>query len=319
METKPLLEIENLSILLETRRGVARAVDGISFRVAPGETLGIVGESGCGKSLTSLAILRLLAPNARTTADRMHFDGVDLTTLSESAYRDLRGSKIAMIFQDPMTSLNPCFTVGDQVSESLRLHHPDLSNEARKKRVIELFDEVGIPAPATRIGAYPHQLSGGMSQRVMIAMALSGSPKLLIADEPTTALDVTIQAQILKLLKKLQREKGMAMMLISHNFGVVAEMSDRIQVMYAGKIVESGTREELLARPKHPYTAGLLRSRPGLHRGAGLLPTIPGVVPDLLHRPSGCPFHPRCERATELCVTTMPAWERGTACHHPLN
>jgi dipeptide transport system ATP-binding protein len=316
-----LLEVENLSVLLETKNGIARAVDQISFSVRPGETLGIVGESGCGKSLTSLAVMKLLAPNAKLEASRLNFNGKDLLKLSDRQYQNLRGADIAMIFQDPMTSLNPCFTVGDQVDEALRIHGDASikdSKSLRRNRVIELFSEVGIPAPATRLSAYPHQLSGGMSQRVMIAMALTGSPKLLIADEPTTALDVTIQAQILKLLKKIQREKGMAMMLISHNFGVVAEMSDRIQVMYAGKIIESGSRDQILSHPHHPYTVGLLHSRPGLHRGEGLLPTIPGMVPDMLKRPTGCSFHPRCERSIKICSEITPKFEGGIACHHPI-
>jgi oligopeptide/dipeptide ABC transporter ATP-binding protein len=319
-----LLSVKNLSIEFETLRGRLRAVDGISFKLDEGETLGVVGESGCGKSLTSLAVMGLLPPNAIVKADELNFKGIDLLTADEEVKRDLRGGKMAMIFQDPMTSLNPSFTIEYQLDEALRVHGRGNKSE-RRQRSIEMLRLVGIPDPESRLGTYPHELSGGMSQRVMIAMAMTCDPLLLIADEPTTALDVTIQSQILALIQELQKKNKMGLMLITHDIGVVAEMADRIQVMYSGQIVETGSSENVIQRPIHPYTAGLLRSLPSAqgetaHRSR--LKSIAGLVPDLVHRPSGCQFHPRCEFVQEKCRSHLPEIEtksgREVRCFYPL-
>jgi dipeptide transport system ATP-binding protein len=316
-----LLDIENLSVDFPTIGGVMHAVDGVSFRLEEGEVLGIVGESGSGKSVTMLALMGLVAYPGQITADRLAFAGQDLLSLSAGERRRLTGKDLAMIFQEPTTSLNPCFTIGFQLQETLRLHE-GLDRAARRKRAIELLEQVGIPAPESRLRAFPHQLSGGMNQRVMIAMAIACNPRLLIADEPTTALDVTIQAQILDLLLTLQRERGMALILITHNMGVVAETAQRVSVMYAGQVVEERNAAELFAAPQHPYTAALLAALPERSTGETRLATIPGVVPGLHDRPRGCLFHPRCAYANAHCRAVQPAlrpWLDGKVrCHYPL-
>lgn len=303
-----LLDIRDLSVTFATRSGPFRAVDGISLSLEEGEVLGIVGESGSGKSVTSLALMDLLADNATVTAERLAFAGTDLRSLTPRQRRDLNGRDIAMVFQDPMSSLNPCFTVGFQLGESLKVHE-GLSGKALKRRCIELLERVGIPAPESRLSAFPHQLSGGMSQRVMIAIAIACNPRLLIADEPTTALDVTIQKQILDLLRDLQRDRGMGLILITHDMGVVAEMADRVTVMYAGQVVESRPAASLFSQPRHPYTRALLDALPERAAGRRRLPTIPGVVPGLHDRPAGCLFSPRCTFAVDACRTTRPPLE----------
>lgn len=302
-----MLSVENLSVSFETRRGLVNVIEGLSFDLKPGRTLGIVGESGSGKSVTSLAVMGLLPPTARVSSGRILFEGKDLLKASEKEMQDLRGGKLAMIFQDPMTSLNPSFTVGYQLKEALKQH--GLGEGNLDERAADLLRQVGIPDPASRLKIYPHQLSGGMSQRVMIAMAIACSPKLLIADEPTTALDVTIQAQILALLKKIQADRQMGLVLITHDIGVVAQMADDILVMYAGHAMEYGPKEEVIRNPRHPYTQALLASLPGSHglsEFRSRLPTIPGLVPDLLKRPSGCQLNPRCLYADELCRARVP-------------
>lgn len=305
---KPLLSVEDLVVAFEGDEGEMRAVDGVSFTVGAGEAVGVVGESGCGKSVTSLAVLRLLPePPGRVAGGRVVFGGKDLLGLSEKEMRAVRGKEIAMIFQEPMTALNPVLTVGAQIAEGLR-HHLGLSKAAARQRSIELLEKVGIPAPAERIDSYPHQLSGGMRQRVMIAMALACEPKLILADEPTTALDVTIQAQILDLLRGLRREMNMSIVLITHDLGVVADFVDRVVVMYAGKVIEEARVEALFAKPLHPYTQGLLRSVPGFGDNATRkrLPTIPGVVPNLRQLPKGCRFKERCEQRVARCDEAEP-------------
>jgi dipeptide transport system ATP-binding protein len=316
----PLLEIENLTVEFRTAQGALRAVDGVSLAVDPGEIVAVVGESGSGKSVAMLAVMGLLPWTATVTADRLHFDGTDLRRLAPRARRRIIGRDIAMIFQEPMSSLNPCFTVGFQLTEAMRFHM-DLSRRERQARAVELLDLVGIPEPERRLKAFPHQMSGGMNQRVMIAMALACRPKLLIADEPTTALDVTIQAQILDLLGKLQRETGMALILITHDMGVVAETAERVVVQYAGQQVEAQGVQALFEDPHHPYTAALLAALPERATDR-LLPSIPGVVPGLLDRPRGCLFSPRCRFATATCRAVVPPKqpaELGRAlCHYPL-
>ncbi|MBS0559364.1 MAG: ABC transporter ATP-binding protein [Proteobacteria bacterium] len=318
----PLLEIRNLSVEFPTARGVFRAVDGLEMTLDAGEILGVVGESGSGKSVTMLAVMGLIPYPGRVRADVMRFDGTDLLGLSPRQRRSLVGKDIAMVFQEPMTSLNPCYTVGWQIGESLRAHNA-VPKSAVRDRVIELFRQVGIPAPETRLRAFPHQLSGGMNQRVMIAMAISCNPRLLIADEPTTALDVTIQKQILDLLISLQRERGMALALITHDMGVVAETAHRVQVMYAGQMVEEQRTDALFAAPRHPYTAALLDALPERAVGHARLPTIPGTVPGIDDRPAGCLFNPRCRFTTERCVAEPPplAGPAGARarCHYPLD
>ena len=299
-----LLQVKNLATHFPTREGLVRAVDGVSFYLDRGELLGLVGESGCGKSMTALSIMRLVPPPGKIAAGEILFEGRNLVKLSNREMRDVRGDDIAMIFQDPMTSLNPVFTVGEQIAEALRLHRR-LSRRDARAGAIAAMREVSIPDPESRVKDYPHQLSGGMRQRVMIAMALACDPKLLIADEPTTALDVTIQAQILELLNHLRRTRDLAILLITHDLGVVAEVADRVAVMYTGKIVEESPVDELFARPKHPYTEGLLRSVPKLTvqdvAKAERLQTIEGVVPKPTNLPPGCHFEPRCPYRMPRC------------------
>jgi peptide/nickel transport system ATP-binding protein len=310
-----LLEVHNLSTHFPTREGLVRAVDDLSFYLDRGELLGLVGESGCGKSMTALSIMRLIAPPGRIVAGEIVFDGRNLLQLSNAAMRDVRGNDIAMIFQDPMTSLNPVFTVGEQIAEALRLHRR-LSRKAARQAAVEAMREVSIPDPALRADDYPHQLSGGMRQRVMIAMSLACDPELLIADEPTTALDVTIQAQILELLNGLRRNRDLAILLITHDLGVVAEVADRVAVMYTGKIVEESPVAELFARPKHPYTEGLLHSVPKLTAEhvakSERLQTIEGTVPKPTKLPPGCHFEPRCRYRMPRCKEgEIPLYEVG--------
>jgi oligopeptide/dipeptide ABC transporter ATP-binding protein len=304
------LRVEHLVTEFATDGGVLRAVDDVSFEIAPGATLGIVGESGCGKSVTSLSILRLIQRPGRIASGKIVFEGRDLLSLSERQMRAVRGREIAMVFQEPMSSLNPVYTVGEQIAESIILHQGRTKREALA-RAVELLALVGIPSPGERVHAYPHQLSGGMRQRVMIAMALSCDPKLLIADEPTTALDVTIQAQILELLGSLRKKTGMAVMLITHDLGLVAEFAEHVVVMYAGRVVESASVTDLFRSPRHPYTRGLLRSVPSYADNARRprLPTIPGVVPDLRKLPPGCRFRDRCELVVDRCKREEPALE----------
>ena len=312
----PLLDIKNLTVEFKTASGFFRAVDNVSMSVDTREVLAIVGESGSGKSVSMLAVMGLLPWTAKVTADKIDFDGRDLLNIAPADRRKITGKDMAMIFQEPMSSLNPCFTVGFQLMEAMQTHL-DLDKSQRKKRAIELLEEVGIPAPETRLGSFPHQLSGGMSQRVMIAMALACNPKLLIADEPTTALDVTIQAQILELLVRLQKETGMGLVLITHSMGVVAETAERVSVQYAGQKVEEQPVANLFATPRHPYTAALLSALPERSLGKRL-PSITGVVPGQFDRPKGCLFAPRCTYATELCQTTAPHMIKGALCHYPL-
>ncbi len=307
--SEPLLTVEDLRTYFHTDGGVAKAVDGVSFTLKKGETLGLVGESGCGKSVTSLSVMRLIPePPGEIVSGQIRFNGRNLLGLDETAVQSVRGNDIAMIFQEPMTSLNPVFTCGDQIDEAVRLHQR-LGKGAARAKTVEMLDLVGIPDPAQRANEYPHQLSGGMRQRVMIAMALSCNPELLIADEPTTALDVTIQAQILELLDRLQREFGMAVLMITHDLGVIAEVADRVAVMYAGKIVETGTVDEIFADPRHPYTRGLLESIPKLNEEKNRLSVIPGSVPDATRFPAGCRFAPRCSLAENICDTDEPRME----------
>jgi dipeptide transport system ATP-binding protein len=317
-----LLEIENLSVEFPAVAGRLKAVDRVSLSVDEGEVLGIVGESGSGKSVTMLAMMGLVPFPGEVRADRLRFAGRDLLGLSTRQRRGITGKDVAMVFQEPTSSLNPCFTIGFQLGETLRLHE-GLDRAARRRRSIELLEQVGIPAPGARLRAFPHQLSGGMNQRVMIAMAIACNPRLLIADEPTTALDVTIQAQILDLLVRLQRERQMALILITHNMGVVAETAQRVMVMYAGQVVEEQPAERLFAAPRHPYTAALLSALPERSHGHNRLPTIPGMVPGLHDRPTGCLFNPRCRYADARCRTQEPALTRATAasvrCHYPLD
>jgi peptide/nickel transport system ATP-binding protein len=305
----PLLEVEGLRTSFHTRDGIVRAVTGIDFHVNRGEILGLVGESGCGKSVTSLSILRLIAPPGRIEAGSIRFDGQDLMQLRDNDMRKLRGNRISMIFQQPTSSLNPVMSVGTQITEVLGLHR-NMKGRVARARAEELLRLVGIPDPARRLDAYPHSLSGGMAQRVMIAMALACQPELLIADEPTTALDVTIQAQILDLMRALQQETGTAIILITHDLGVVAEMADRVAVMYAGEIVEQADVETLFADPKHPYTRGLIGSVPTLGQVREELATIPGSVPNLVDLPQGCRFAPRCTERVEKGITEAEE-------HHP--
>ncbi|EYE88218.1 peptide ABC transporter ATP-binding protein [Fervidicella metallireducens AeB] len=302
-----LLDIRNLRTYFYTEDGVVPAVDGVSFYIKPGETLGVVGESGCGKSVTSISTLRLVPnpPGKIMEGSEIIFEGTDLLKLSEAEMRKIRGNKISMIFQEPMTSLNPVFRIGDQIAEVLLLHQGLNKAEAREK-AIEMLKLVGIPRPEKVVDDYPHSLSGGMRQRVMIAMALACNPRLLIADEPTTALDVTVQAQILDLMNDLKKKVNAAVMLITHNLGVVAESCDRVVVMYAGKVVEEGDVYSIFEDPKHPYTVGLLKSMPSAVGGQDKLDSIPGVVPNPLNLPKGCRFAPRCNKAMDICREKQP-------------
>ncbi|HEX5164967.1 MAG TPA: ABC transporter ATP-binding protein [Thermomicrobiales bacterium] len=304
---EPLLDVKNLKTQFFTQDGVVRAVDDVTFHIMPGETLGVVGESGSGKSITAMSIMRLIpTPPGRIVNGSVNFEGDDILAMSDEEMRSVRGNKIAMIFQDPMTSLNPVLNINRQIGETLELHL-GMSKSQSRKRAIELLSMVGIPNAERRVDQYPHQFSGGMRQRVMIAMALSCNPTLLIADEPTTALDVTIQAQILDLMRSLQVEHNTALMLITHDLGVVAGMTDRIQVMYAGHIVETAPTEELFANPRHPYTVGLLNSIPRLDASAKTkLDPIRGMPPDLIDLPDMCPFLPRCDYAREKCEQQNP-------------
>jgi len=307
MNTDPLLEIRDLYVQFVTDQGVAQVLDGVNLTVRRGETLGLVGETGCGKSVTGLSVLRLVPePPGRVVSGAIMFEGQDLLGLSGAPLRAIRGGRIAMIFQDPLSSLNPVYTIGDQIAESIQLHQP---GEALStwKRVAEALGSVGIADPEARAHSYPHQFSGGMRQRGVIAMMLACRPALLIADEPTTALDVTIQAQVLRVIQDLQRALGMAVLLITHNLGVVAETCDRVAVMYAGNVVEVADVETLFADPKHPYTIGLLGAIPRADRDVETLAIIEGTVPSLLAPPSGCRFHPRCPQATGVCQTSKPS------------
>ncbi len=310
MNGEHLLQVQDLHVEFRTRRGAALVLNGVNFSVSPGETLCVVGESGCGKSMTALALLRLIpSPPGRISGGRVLLQGEDLLQASNARMREVRGNRISMIFQEPMTSLNPVFTVGDQIGESLRLHAGMNANEARQ-RAIEMLQQVGIPAPERRVDEYPHQMSGGMRQRVMIAMALACRPDILIADEPTTALDVTVQAQIFDLLRELQSDKGTAIMLITHDMGAVAEMADRVIVMYAGRVIEQGSCEEVLGAPQHPYTQGLIDCLPELGSSQdevrGELVEIKGMVPSIFELASGCAFRDRCPYAMPTCAAKVP-------------
>ena len=301
-----LLEVKDLVTEFPTRKGVVRAVNGVSFGVDSGETVALVGESGSGKSVTSLSIMRLLQEPGHVAGGSITFDGTDLLALPEKEMQKVRGGKIAMIFQEPMTSLNPVYRVGDQIIEAIQLHS-DLDDKDARERAVEMLRMVGIPSPEERVDDYPHEMSGGMRQRVMIAMALSCNPKLLIADEPTTALDVTIQAQILELIYELRQQLNMGVLLITHDLGVVAEVADRVVVMYCGQVVEQSTAEKLFEKPLHPYTLGLLNSIPRLDDDdSRRLYTIRGTVPNPLHLPSGCPFSDRCDKCMPRCKESMP-------------
>jgi len=317
-----MLSVENLKVQFRTERGLLTAVNNISFEVKGGETVGIVGESGCGKTVTSLSILRIVPePPGEIVGGSIRFQGQDLLKLSRSKMRAIRGKQISMIFQEPMTALNPVFTIGNQMIDVLR-RHQGVSSVDAKKQAIEMLEIVRIPSASRRINEYPHQLSGGMRQRVMIAMALSCRPKLLVADEPTTALDVTTQAQVLEQMKELQNEYSMAMILVTHDLGVIAETCQRVIVMYCGRIIESATVEEIFKKPLHPYTRGLLTSIPRIRKEKlKRLPTIEGMVPDLLRLPSGCAFAGRCQYVEEKCRQSVPPLEnrkgRRVACFYP--
>ncbi len=325
MADDPILEIQNLHTFFQTDEGVVKAVSGVTYSIQRGRTLGVVGESGCGKSVTAMSILRLNPePPTMYPEGRILFEGKNLLELSEREMRSIRGNEIAMIFQEPMTSLNPVYTVGDQIGETLRLHR-GMSKVEAHKYAIKMLAKVGIPSPEQRVDEYPHQMSGGMKQRVMIAMSLACDPKMVIADEPTTALDVTIQAQILDLLRSMQKELGMSILLITHDLGVVAEMSDDVVVMYASKIVERATTKVLFKDPRHPYTFGLFQSLPEMHDARDArLAEIPGTVPNPLNFPSGCKFRTRCFKAHDRCTNEEPELreiEPGhwLACHAPVN
>jgi oligopeptide/dipeptide ABC transporter ATP-binding protein len=324
-DARPILQVRDLRTWFENRDGVVKAVDGVSWDLHRGETLGLVGESGCGKSITALSILRLIPqPPGRIVGGSVFFDGTDLLTLDEAAMRRLRGNDISMIFQEPMTSLNPVLTIGWQITETLKLHQ-GMTGKAATERAVEMLDLVRIPEPRRRIAQYPHELSGGMRQRVMIAMALACNPKVLIADEPTTALDVTIQAQILALMQELKQRLGTAIVLITHDLGVIAEMAERVVIMYAGRKVEEAPVEALFDRPRHPYTVGLLGSVSKLSQGGRArrerLSEIPGMVPSLMDMPAGCAFAPRCALASDRCRAAFPPFEtkapgHAAACWH---
>ncbi len=319
---EPLLRIQGLCTRFETDEGEVPAVDGATFDVWAGRTTGLVGESGCGKSLTALSVMRLVPEPGRICAGKLLWHGEDLLAKSAEEMRKLRGDRIAMVFQEPMTSLNPVFTIGDQISEVLRYHRDAGRGDARR-RAVDLLAQVGVPDAGRRVDDFPHQLSGGQRQRVMLAMALACDPELLIADEPTTALDATVQVQILELLARLQRERQLGVLLITHDLGVVAESCDEVVVMYAGRVVEVGSAAELFSTPAHPYTAALLRSVPGRERGRGPLEVIPGAVPNLSRLPPGCRFRARCDRAISVCETVDPPLEPKraghlAACHAPV-
>jgi oligopeptide/dipeptide ABC transporter ATP-binding protein len=320
-----LLEVNNLKTYFFTRSGVVKAVNDVSFTMKPGETLGVVGESGCGKSVTALSVMRLIAsPPGKIVGGEINFDGENILDKSQEELSDLRGSKISMIFQDPMTSLNPVFTVGSQIAETVKRHRKDVSNDQAWKRAVEMLDLVRIPDAKRRSKSYPHEFSGGMRQRVMIAIALACNPQLLIADEPTTALDVTIQAQVLELMKGLSQEFGTAVMLITHDLGVVAGTCQQVNVMYAGNIIESAPVKQIFDTPAHPYTVGLLQSIPRLDEGRGTrLTPIAGQPPDLINPPTGCPYAPRCPKVQSRCRQERPVLkpvgrgEQVAACFYP--
>ncbi len=322
-DPEALLSVEDLRVHFHTDNGIVRAVDGVSWSVRPGETLGIVGESGSGKSVSAMAIMGLVpAPPARFPSGRIMFRGEDLLTASNARLRTLRGKEVSMIFQDPLTALNPVFKIGSQIAEVIRVHE-SVSRSKAKERAVELLAEVGIPNPRGRAREYPHQFSGGMRQRAMIAMALALDPALLLADEPTTALDVTVQAQIMDLLEELQEQRGTAIVLITHDLGLVASHADRVMVMYAGRVAEYATTDEIYYQPRHAYTLGLLSSLARLdQRRADRLEPIPGSPPSLIRVPPGCPFHPRCAFATQVCRTVIPALVEQdltghlASCHH---
>jgi oligopeptide/dipeptide ABC transporter ATP-binding protein len=321
---EPMLSITDLAVEFKTEDGVVKAVDGISYELYPGEILGIVGESGSGKSVSTLALLGLIPqPPGRIVSGTAMFQGRDLLKLRKKDLREVRGKDVAMIFQDPMTSLNPVLTVGKQLGEMISTHHPKESKKELRRRSIELLDLVGVPNPDTRYDQYPHEFSGGMRQRAMIAMSIANSPSLLIADEPTTALDVTIQAQVLEVLKRVQEKTNAATILITHDLGIVAELCDRVIVMYAGHIVESGDVMTIFQKPRHPYTIGLMNSLPKVTEDEDQLEPIPGAPPSLINLPTGCPFHPRCflSNGRERCRTELPALvdvegvDHAAACH----
>ena len=318
----PLLQVRGLKTWFHTFGGVVKAVDGVSFELNEGEIVGLVGESGGGKSMVGFSIMGLIDKPGRIEAGEILFEGRDLARLKEDELRRVRGSRVAMIFQDPMTALNPLYTIGDQLEEMLRLH-TDLTAEQRRARCVKMLADVGIPQPEARLNSYPHQFSGGMRQRVVIAIAMIAGPRLLIADEPTTALDVTIQAQLLRLMKQQVEQARTALILITHDLAAVSQMADRIVVLYCGRVVETGQAAELIAAPRHPYTRGLLDSIPANHQDRKRLPQIPGSVPDIRRLPPGCSFAPRCPRAQELCRQTAPELQaepsgHAASCHFPL-
>ena len=319
--TTPTLSIQNLTVEIPTRHGILRPVDSVSYDIAPGEILGVVGESGAGKSMAGNAVIGLLSPPAHIAQGEIHVNGTRVDHLKGEEMRRLRGKHIGMVFQDPLTSLNPLLQIGDQLTETI-LAHLDVSRSEAEERAVQALDEVGIPGAAERINSYPHEFSGGMRQRVVIALALCAEPSLIIADEPTTALDVSVQAQIIALLKDLCRQKGTAVMLITHDMGVIAEAADRVAVMYAGKLVELGAVRDVLTAPRHPYTDGLMGSTPLASRGKDRLHQIPGAMPRLDALPTGCAFHPRCPLTQEQCKTNaIPtlADGKGAACWFPLS
>jgi oligopeptide/dipeptide ABC transporter ATP-binding protein len=322
---EPLLSIRDLTVEFGTEDGVVHAVTGVSYDVFPGETVGVVGESGSGKSVSVMSLLGLIpSPPGRVVAGEASFNGRDLIKMKKKELRELRGGDVAMVFQDPMTSLNPVLTIGDQIGEAIRIHNPDVNDDAATKRVVELLALVGVPNPEQRVNQYPHEFSGGMRQRAMIAMAIANEPKLLIADEPTTALDVTIQAQIIEVLKAAQRETHAATILITHDLGLVAELCDRVVVMYAGRVIETGDVYTIFANPRHPYTVGLMDSLPKLVGEDEMLRPITGQPPSLIHVPPGCAFHPRCflSGGRTPCRTDVPPLrpvggpEHLSACHY---
>ena len=319
--SEPLLSVQDLHVRFRGRRDVSKAVEGVSYQVEEGETVCIVGESGCGKTVSALAILGILpVPPAEIPEGRILFQGKDLLRADPEALRRIRGNRVAMVFQEPMTSLNPVFKIGDQLREAVLAHRP-MEEKALEERCVSLLHDVGISSSAERLQDYPHQLSGGQRQRVMIAMALACDPALVIADEPTTALDVTIQVQILNLFRDLQQEKGLSLLYITHDLGVVAQIADRIYVMYAGIIAEQGTAHQIFHEPRHPYTMGLLASLPSRMRRGSSLHSVPGAVPDPAHKPPGCPFHPRCPAAAPACTREFPGmcdWGEGHLARCPI-
>lgn len=310
MAKENIIEVQNLKTYFHTPEGIVKSVDGVSFSIEKGKTMALVGESGCGKTQTSLSLVRLLAPTAKVSADKIEINGKETKDYTKDQARGIRGKDISMIFQEPMTSLNPVYRVKRQLEEMIRLHQPELSKQDTYQRALNILTRVGIPEPQERIRVFPHQLSGGLRQRVMIAIALASNPRLLIADEPTTALDVTIQAQIIELLKEIQKEMEMSILLITHDFGVVSQMADTVSVMYAGKIVEQGSMKDIFEDPWHPYTRLLIMSIPGIKvKRGGRLETIEGAVPNPMNFPPGCRFYPRCPYAEERCMREEPVPE----------